>query len=1069
MRRSLRYSDAVKLLAGGEHQLVRLLDDASATMLLGAGVFDLFEAREQALRLLNKVLDKFGEKLRGIDRLTRTERIHAAHEVIRITAYFDAFSLALTEFHRTAIPRMSASEQAWLAAGSDGELGWRGLFQELCRRESFGSPLWDITLVKIFAHMSTEMMKRLSGLALWDTFDATEQGRLTTLLDERVPRDAAARYQEYLRRLAADCPEFGVWVNIQAHAATREQVASGLATLETLLAPLTAGSPERQQESLARAYHASLTKPILLTSGPESGLTLPLLGEGYVDHAFRLAFGSLPTSQVWAKHDLRHDLPTLLSAFLISDYALSTPLVILGQPGSGKSVLTRILAARLPAEQFLPIRVELRRVNAEADLQDYIESAIREQTGEYVQWPRFATAKPHLTPVVILDGFDELLQATGVAQTDFLLRIERFQERELDQGRSVAVIVTSRTAVAGRATFPTDTPIVRLEPFDDRQISDWVAIWNRTNSATLAERGVEPLSAATILRYRTLAEQPLLLLMLALYDATANALTAVDPDLNRSAVYEQLLKDFARRELTKDPDVTDLDRRIEQELLRLSVVAFAMFNRGAQWIDADSLTEDLRALNIWEAARHQNTFRSTLTAGQQMVGRFFFIHNVHAMRDGEEVQTYEFLHATFSEYLIARLVVRLLAELAAQHLASTYSVSQSVNDSMLYALLSFDCLAARTPIVAFTGELIAQQDPAIRSAMTEVVLKLFHGSLMERTDHTYADYEPVRSEVVARASRWNANLFLLLAMTQDGISMRKLFPEKGHGAVYEWHRLSNLWRSCVRGEGWNGLADSLAVERAWIGKERDIVVRVGPPGPYTAKPDMRWSYYIPDSPWHDGERWNSHSHDEMMRRADFLVDRRMDVAMHNMMPLADALPTLGNTLYTTSDGRLVTATALLMAAFVAPYTAEPADEAILELARTLPRLPDKPRHEKELYRKFAFSLLITAVESGSLSDDAQRQLAAALGGVSLSKDARLVELTQRFRRLVNEDVLAGDAVAGTSLAGTSLAADSFMGSSSAGGSFATAPTPPALAASPLPEPSPAASSPATRAMPPAAP
>ena len=120
--------------------------------------------------------------------------------------------------------------------------------------------------------------------------------------------------------------------------------------------------------------------------------------------------------------------------------------------------------------------------------------------------------------------------------------------------------------------------------------------------------------------------------------------------------------------------------------------------------------------------------------------------------------------------------------------------------------------------------------------MADVILKLFHGSLMERTDHTYAGYEPVVSEVVARASRWNANLFLLLAMTQNGISMRELFPEKGHGAVYEWHRLSNLWRSCVRGEGWNGLADTLDVERAWVGKERDIVIRVGPPGPCAPSP-----------------------------------------------------------------------------------------------------------------------------------------------------------------------------------------------------------------------------------------
>src|SRR6185437_7977776 len=118
----------------------------------------------------------------------------------------------------------------------------------------------------------------------------------------------------------------------------------------------------------------------------------PSLGEGYVDHNFRLSFGIRVTNQDWEQCELRHDLPTLLATYLMSEDALSTPLLVLGQPGSGKSVLTRILAARLPAERFLPIRVELRHVNAEAELQDYIESAIREQTGENVQWTRFVSA-----------------------------------------------------------------------------------------------------------------------------------------------------------------------------------------------------------------------------------------------------------------------------------------------------------------------------------------------------------------------------------------------------------------------------------------------------------------------------------------------------------------------------------------------------------------------------------------------------------------------------------------------------------------------------------------------------
>ena len=234
-------------------------------MLLGAGVFDLFEARQQALRLLEKVLDRFGEKLRGIDRLTRTERIHAAHEVIRITAYFDAFGAALTEWK----PQFSAAEQAWLTTGTDPDAAWRGFFQDLCRKEHYGSPLWDSTSLSIFTKISADMLKRLSGLALWDDLGATGQGRLSTVVQYQVPQDAADRYQENLRRLAADCPEFGVWLNLQAHAATREPVGSGLAGLETLLAPLTERIPRSTSRiGLTRAYRADLAKPIMVTSGP---------------------------------------------------------------------------------------------------------------------------------------------------------------------------------------------------------------------------------------------------------------------------------------------------------------------------------------------------------------------------------------------------------------------------------------------------------------------------------------------------------------------------------------------------------------------------------------------------------------------------------------------------------------------------------------------------------------------------------------------------------------------------------------------------------------------------------
>src|SRR5262249_29645031 len=146
----------------------------------------------------------------------------------------------------------------------------------------------------------------------------------------------------------------------------------------------------------------------------------------------------------WDQQPVRDDLQEFLIGYLTSITAVRSPLLVLGQPGSGKSVLTQTLAARLPAADYLAVRVALRDVPADTDLQSQIEYAIRDETGEMQTWPALAATASGALPVVLLDGFDELLQATNIGQTDYLEQVARFQEREGDQGRPVAVIVTSR-------------------------------------------------------------------------------------------------------------------------------------------------------------------------------------------------------------------------------------------------------------------------------------------------------------------------------------------------------------------------------------------------------------------------------------------------------------------------------------------------------------------------------------------------------------------------------------------------------------------------------------------------
>ena len=204
-----------------------------------------------------------------------------------------------------------------------------------------------------------------------------------TLLQEAVPGLAVSRYEELFRRLVAECPEFGIWVSMFDWQAPRAELRNGLAGLGQLLDSITCGRlPDQRRAALARAYQVALAKPIAPSGEVPAELQIPALGQGYIDHRIRVAevtASSDPGRDSWWNDvPVRDDACGFLAGFLTSPAAQESPLILLGQPGSGKSVVTRVLAARLPVADFLPVRVELRQVPAEADLQEQIEFAVRD-------------------------------------------------------------------------------------------------------------------------------------------------------------------------------------------------------------------------------------------------------------------------------------------------------------------------------------------------------------------------------------------------------------------------------------------------------------------------------------------------------------------------------------------------------------------------------------------------------------------------------------------------------------------------------------------------------------------
>ena len=598
-------------------------------------------------------------------------------------------------------------------------------------------------------------------------------------------------------------------------------------------------------------------------------MRLPTLKDSYLDPDFRVSAvraGELSSSEDWwAAVPVRRDLTEYLGDFLTSPQASAAPLMVLGQPGAGKSVLTKVLAARLPPRGFLPVRVALREVPAEAEVQDQIEYAIRAATGLRMDWPEIARAAGAAVPVVLLDGFDELLQATGVSQSDYLLKLARFQQREADQGRPVIVLVTSRIAVSDRVRYPDGTIALRLEPFRDDQIASWLRTWNACNEQLITSRGLKPLTAGVLSRHRALASEPLLLLMLAMYDADANALqrgsgTGEDGGIDETSLYEELLTSFAAREITKSRDSAppaELPELVEQELQRLSLIAFSIINRRRQWVTEAELDTDLAALLGRPAAQHAG-FRTPLTQAEIAIGRFFFVQRAQAVLEGSRMQTFEFLHATFAEYLAARLTVQLATDLLRRRSSLIVNAAMA-DDDLLYGLLSFAPLSSRQ-ILRFLRNICQRQVPeADRRRLADLLIEVF-AAAENRTEHHYSAYRPAPVPTSSRHGIYGANLVLLILSLEPAVSAARLFraSQLYNDPPGMWHRRVLLWRSAMTEPDWTDLALALRIRHTWEGDSRDLEISLSPtPRTDPETVDPYWHYrYPPSDQERDQAQWH---------------------------------------------------------------------------------------------------------------------------------------------------------------------------------------------------------------------
>jgi hypothetical protein len=865
-----------------------------------APLLPLLAQKNELTKIGSSVFQKLTKK-KDRDYLARHETMRTAYGLLVFTAFFDALDARLSrplrkEFLLLDTAKSLIAKQASQKCIADTPEAIRELHDAPVSNYAVAFPHPTETLTeqcqrqaRLWQTMRQGFVEFVQHLSFWEAADEKKKATLLRGLD-KIEEEAAKRFEAQYYELARRFEDFAVWANLQAHQGTKALIGQ-LSDYVRLHARLSAASetsidvgfaelretvlslPEifRVQQateiadSLNKHYRARIDDPIIedKDSDDENAprLSFPKISEAFIPQAFRVVrqIGKsrrLEDESTWADLPRRNDLGGFLLSYLSSPYSTEAPLLILGHPGSGKSLLTTLLSAQLMSKHFTAIRVPLREVNADADIMTQIEEAIRQITGVSVDsWIKLSARFKNSPPLVILDGYDELLQASGQVFASYIKDAQRFQEREAEQGRPLRIIITSRVTLIDKAAVPHGSTIVRLLEFDQRQRNLWSGIWNRANIAYFRDTGIEEFSlpsekergAEQILN---LAEQPLLLLMLALYDSQDNQLRN-SQGLDRTNLYDSLLRRFIVRERGKEKGFSDAVAKerefaLSTEMQRLGVAALGMYNRRKVHILAPELDDDLAFFRLERETAPES--RIALSQADLLLGSFFFVHKSRAQHSSgaddshQETAAFEFLHNTFGEFLTADFILRrAVAQVKALQAAESNEALRSTFDKMLgtadgferdwFASLVYTPLFTRPVVMEMIrewtphvlneyqlseGSFLNSLEQIILNQITRLLNKREMPQIM-RKETAQEGYRVPFSDhpLLGHIAIYSINLILLRLISATGPYVFDESQIESHeDGTRPWDRLLHIWRSWFALGNLNGLTAVMVAERS---------------------------------------------------------------------------------------------------------------------------------------------------------------------------------------------------------------------------------------------------------------
>lgn len=799
------------------------------------------------------------------DYYTRYEQMQIAQVMLLYASYFDAISKCLPnengeiEISSEVRWKLSQDALAQYCQELESSVQEQGNLHRLLSEEialpdpTEGFTRYERRLSSFYNQLNEQFIKFFEKLPFWEGLNSDneplnqEQKDFFRKQIQKLPEEAVIVYRKQYFTLANTFPDFFIWSNQKEHRWLERQIDVGFCHMAELLrqnhsfAEQAKNDATDTMERYRVKYANYLQGPIIDHSAgfDTDGVVFPTKKDIFIPQSFQaLTYHnnmSLEQKSTWKNTLSGEEIGNHIRSVLSHPTCGQRPLLILGHPGAGKTLLCYMLAAQILSAEYHVIIIRLRDVVAGDDITHQIDSQIARDLGDGCRWCDIRRANLNKPILLIFDGYDELLQASGKTHSNYLNDIANFQSNQFTIYHIfVRCIVTSRETLIDKASIPEASQVLRLCDFDNIRIQAWIKIWNQSNEDFFSRHKLSKLEIASTGKIKELASQPLLLLMLALYEINGNPLQE-QTNINRTELYYKLIYSFIIREKEKDTNFFQLTAQKRKNILyesfcRLGIAALGMYNRRKLVIRTVELEKDLAFLSHGKT-QLDPTDAYALEEGDKLVGSFFFIHNsestVRTDRIAVKVSAYEFLHNTFGEFLTAYYILDVVFRSVRRQLSETeFGEPFSWPTGLLqewHIGLAYTPLFTRPVVLNMIHELAPllakerglQKDAiynALNGLFSEEIKHLITGELFECLNKTLSTQgNPFEHpELTVHVAIYSVNLILLRATV---CTSSFIFNEQ-LGSEHDWHKLTQLWRYAFSEEELVSLSCLLRLENS---------------------------------------------------------------------------------------------------------------------------------------------------------------------------------------------------------------------------------------------------------------